>query len=58
MNNPDDFARAYAHLSAALELLDGLGLSLEAADVCLALERMNKSEMAQSLLPEQHSAIQ
>ncbi len=44
MKDNDNFASAYAHLTAALPLLDGLGLHLAAADVCQAIERMDKSE--------------
>lgn len=40
------FESAYSHLSAALPLLDELGLLLAAADVSTALSRMERSDRA------------
>ena len=46
MSEQIQFESAYTHLSAALPLLDELGLLLAAADVSNALRRMERSERA------------
>jgi hypothetical protein len=46
MSEQIQFESAYTHLSAALPLLDELGLLLAAADVSNALSRMERSERA------------
>jgi hypothetical protein len=46
MSENIQFESAYTHLSAALPLLDELGLLLAAADVSNALSRMERSERA------------
>ena len=46
MTEQRQFERAYSHLSAALPLLDELGLLLAAADVSTALGRMERSDHA------------
>ncbi|GGD99069.1 hypothetical protein GCM10011515_18650 [Tsuneonella deserti] len=48
MTEQTQFECAYSHLSAALPLLDSLGLLLAAADVSNALSRMERSESAQA----------
>jgi hypothetical protein len=46
MSEQIQFESAYSHLSAALPLLDDLGLLLAAADVSNALSRMERSDRA------------
>jgi hypothetical protein len=46
MSEQIQFQNAYSHLSAALPLLDELGLLLAAADVSNALSRMERSDRA------------
>ena len=46
MSEQIQFESAYTHLSAALPLLDQLGLLLAAADVSNALSRMERSDRA------------
>jgi hypothetical protein len=46
MSEHTQFETAYSHLSAALPLLDELGLMLAAADVSNALSRMERSDRA------------
>lgn len=45
MTDLKNFDGAFAHLQAALALLDGLGMHAPAADVCQAIERMKLSEL-------------
>jgi hypothetical protein len=46
MSEQIQFESAYSHLTAALPLLDELGLLLAAADVSNALSRMERSDRA------------
>ena len=46
MTEQIQFESAYSHLSAALPMLDALGLLLAAADVSTALSRMERSDRA------------
>ena len=46
MTTQDDIASACAHLTAALELLDRLELHAPAADVSMALHRLQEHEPA------------
>jgi hypothetical protein len=46
MTHKTQFESAYSHLTAALPILDELGLLLAAADVSTALSRMERSDRA------------